>query len=1156
VLAACFAAIVPGSAWAQRATWVTTNASGTNFNAGSNWSGSPTFGTTGTFTFMGGTSAAMPVLTQSTTIARLTTGTTAGATTSGTISLSSSDAANVLTLSGTGTGANGAIAVTSTVSLNVSANVSLGGGNQTFYTTNNTFLTIGGAISGGSAANTLTLDAGAQSASRRIVLNGTSSFLSRPVVSTGLINVASFGSTGGVDSSLGRSGTVQFGNASFVTVTGANQTTDKTLLISGTGGFGDRTNSIGSGFTNMTFTGPITNVTGSNAGAVLLGSGTISGLISQAASGTLSLFAGGGLTISNTANDFAGVPSVIRNSVLTVPMFGNASNPSPLGRSGTINLSSDAGFSNDSGVTLRFSGASESSDKTFNLNFTTGEATLDTGTGTLVLTNTAAWTTTGAASKTVILAGRGKGSLAASLTNTTTGTGGANALTKSGTGSWTLSGANTYTGTTAIQAGTLTFAKRTSLYAGGTANWTQALINTTASGSTTLGLGVGGVDGFTNDDVTTLLTNLGTGAVSTGGMRATSSWGFDTTNTGSTFTITNAIGDTTTGGGAIGVVKLGSGTLALGGNNTFSYGTRVDGGTLLLTHTNALGAGTAFVLINGGTLDLGGLTVNRGGPITATAGTFVNGVLTGTAGLTKTGTGTLTISSGSNTFTGATSIQEGVVEVATLANAGSLSPLGSPTTNASIGLGGAATSGTLRYIGGADSSTNRSFGLGSNAGGGIDGSGVGALTVTGTVTGGTGVKIFTLSGTSTAPNTIGTITGTGVSVVKDGTGLWRMNAASKGFGGTLTVKNGTLQVANAGAVGSTVAIGDTAAGASGVAALLLEQGVNATSSYNVSASAGTQAVLIGGANTSGTASFGTGEIRMSRGVTLVASTGGVVDFSTTWAGATPGSSADQNVTIGAAGYAGRVLLNNSGTLGTTGTVAVAYGTAVLGLDTRVTSAGTLTTASGATLAGTGFVTNAIGGAGFVSPGNSPGILTAGSLDPSAGTDFIFEITGTAPDFTERSASINDVLRLTDGTSPFASALGAGNVVNVLFSLSGTAPVDFGTYKAGFFTDLNTNFSASISSGSFAYWVLGAYGTGGDQQQFAVGTDGAMVTYSRLGAFSPSLSVQTSVVPQTAGAVNGQITQFTVVVPEPATLLLAGVGTALVAWRIVRRRRAG
>ena len=98
-----------------------------------------------------------------------------------------------------------------------------------------------------------------------------------------------------------------------------------------------------------------------------------------------------------------------------------------------------------------------------------------------------------------------------------------------------------------------------------------------------------------------------------------------------------------------------------------------------------------------------------------------------------------------------------------------------------------------------------------------------------------------------------------------------------------------------------------------------------------------------------------------------------------------------------------------------GTVAVQYGTAVLGFDTVVSSAGTLAVGSGATLGGAGFVTGAIGGAGLVSPGNSPGILTAGSLDPSGGTDFIFEITRSAPNFLDREASVNDVLRLTDPT---------------------------------------------------------------------------------------------------------------------------------------------
>ncbi len=76
------------------------------------------------------------------------------------------------------------------------------------------------------------------------------------------------------------------------------------------------------------------------------------------------------------------------------------------------------------------------------------------------------------------------------------------------------------------------------------------------------------------------------------------------------------------------------------------------------------------------------------------------------------------------------------MEVATLASSGANSSLGAPTTNATIGLGGASTSGTLRYIGGTDNSTARRFDLGSNAGGGFDAAGQGAITVTGSVTGG------------------------------------------------------------------------------------------------------------------------------------------------------------------------------------------------------------------------------------------------------------------------------------------------------------------------------------------------------------------------------------------------------------------------------------
>jgi autotransporter-associated beta strand protein len=253
---------------------------------------------------------------------------------------------------------------------------------------------------------------------------------------------------------------------------------------------------------------------------------------------------------------------------------------------------------------------------------------------------------------------------------------------------------------------------------------------------------------------------------------------------------------------------------------------------------------------------------------------------------------------------------------------------------------------TLLYEGGGCTS-NAAIVLGGDAI--IDASGTGALVLTTTVVGGTPEKTLTLTGTNADENTIGLISGTGVSVVKDGTGLWRMTAASKGFGGTLTVKQGTLQVATAGAAGTTVALGDTAADSSGVAAFLLEQGVTASPSFDVAATAGEQAALIGGANTSGTATFASGEIRMDRDVTLVAATGGAVDFSSIWAGATTGSPATRNVTIGAPGYAGTAELFNNGTLETTGTVTIAAGDVVCGFDTVLAAGGGLFLQAGTSL---------------------------------------------------------------------------------------------------------------------------------------------------------------------------------------------------------------
>lgn len=91
-------------------------------------------------------------------------------------------------------------------------------------------------------------------------------------------------------------------------------------------------------------------------------------------------------------------------------------------------------------------------------------------------------------------------------------------------------------------------------------------------------------------------------------------------NTG-TNTLAAAIGDNS---GATAVVKGGAGTWVLAGNNSYSGGTTVSNGTLVVAGATALGVGS--ITMAGGTLDLGGFTVTNGA-VTLSQGTISNGTL-------------------------------------------------------------------------------------------------------------------------------------------------------------------------------------------------------------------------------------------------------------------------------------------------------------------------------------------------------------------------------------------------------------------------------------------------------------------------------------------------------------------------------------------------
>ena len=231
-----------------------------------------------------------------------------------------------------------------------------------------------------------------------------------------------------------------------------------------------------------------------------------------------------------------------------------------------------------------------------------------------------------------------------------------------------------------------------------------------------------------------------------------------TTGDGTNTTISGSIS------GAGGLVKQGSGTLTLSGANTHTGDTQLTGGVLTLSGGSAI-ADTAKVVVSNGTLTLdsdetigsmsGADPVNLGShtlTIAAGAGGGSGSNFSGTGGLKKTGAGTFQLT-GTNTYTGATEVSGGVLQL---------------VDQTSIGTGMVTLDGgTLHFY--ENSTLANAFTIGAGGGtitgdawvsiaisGNIAGAGAltklatGVLTLSGTntYTGGTTVSAGTLSGTT------------------------------------------------------------------------------------------------------------------------------------------------------------------------------------------------------------------------------------------------------------------------------------------------------------------------------------------------------------------------------------------------------------------------
>ena len=317
-------------------------------------------------------------------------------------------------------------------------------------------------------------------------------------------------------------------------------------------------------------------------------------------------------------------------------------------------------------------------------------------------------------------------------TLTATGTGaltlggvisGAANMTKTGSGSLTLNGFNTYTGITSLAAGTLRVGNNNALGTGvlntsngasldSTGNVTLAnnvgvtgALNVLGSNALTLAGIVSGTGAITKSGSANLTltgnnTNSGTTtlnggtlfvgsntALGTGALNAAAGTTLDATTA---VTLANAValaGGLTIGGtqaqglsgvisGAGNLIKGGTANLALNGNNTFSGGTALNNGTLIVGSNTALGTG-ALTTATGTTLDastavalnnsvaLGG-NLNIGGSANLTLG----GIVSGSGGLTKNGAANLTLN-GANTFSGSTTLNAGTLTVGNTAALGS-----------------------------------------------------------------------------------------------------------------------------------------------------------------------------------------------------------------------------------------------------------------------------------------------------------------------------------------------------------------------------------------------------------------------------------------------------------------------------------------------------
>jgi autotransporter-associated beta strand protein len=495
------------------------------------------------------------------------------------------------------------------------------------------------------------------------------------------------------------------------------------------------------------------NITMTSA-PIFQGAGNISitGVVSGAQSFTMGNLMTGVLSLSGN-NTYTG-STLVNAGTLSVSSMNNQSTSGVFGNStGQIAL----GGSTNNG-TLLYTGSGVTTNRQIRLGAgntnATGNAIIrNDGSGALVFSNAAFNQATGSTTvnRTLTLGGTNTdlNTIQGAIVDNTASTG-LVGLIKADAGTWVLSGSNTYSGATTINAGTLQ-------------------------------IGAGGASG--NLSISSTITNNGTLVFNrSGNMTQGTNFANSISGTGN-------------------LTQAGSGTLFLGGTNSYTGLTTISGGNLSINAATAVGSTSGINLANATALIYTGAAGNLTRDITVTSGTGTirntGGALTLSGALSKNGT-TLTLAGGTNGITvegvisGSNSNSDLVIDggTTTLTNAnnsynGPTFIINGGTLNASVA--GALPTSTLSAV--TINGTGSTLALGANQS-------IASLSGTSGASVNLNANTLTINGSSSTTYS-GGISGTG-NLVKNGSGTQTLAGATT-FNGTTTVNSGTLQadVANA-----------------------------------------------------------------------------------------------------------------------------------------------------------------------------------------------------------------------------------------------------------------------------------------------------------------------------------------------------------------------